>query len=301
MEAKTVDAASRLTIHIAGDHETNASIGLTIIPLLKIPTAIIEFRHPTGARVWWEGWCEAAEMLDRVFPEQVDAGELREPELTINSFVILDGAPRRAKVRARSAAVSPDGIGALSVTVGGLTIACASRNAVECQVRGWREAYDMFARNGGFGLPSADEVAARVRANHDRHEVKLFTTATGSSCPRPPRSSGQAGRSDAPRVGRPAVEPPSRSHNQQKGDTMMATGPISQGQRVRIERRPTRSLAASGPEVWEGTVLQMFYVDNELTGVEIYGRRESTGETKRVMFSLTPNQFFRTTVTLVES
>jgi hypothetical protein len=71
-------------------------------------------------------------MLDRIFPEQVDAGELREPELTINSFVILDDAPRRAKVRARSAAVSPDGIGALSVTVGGLTIACASRAAVEC-------------------------------------------------------------------------------------------------------------------------------------------------------------------------
>ncbi|WP_406378311.1 hypothetical protein [Streptomyces sp. NBC_01618] len=176
-DAKTIDAASRLTIHIAGDHETNASIGLTIIPLLKIPTAIIEFRHPTGARVWWEGWCEAAEMLDRIFPEQVDAGELREPELTINSFVILDGAPRRAKIRARSAAVSPDGIGALSVTVGGLTIACASRNAVECQVRGWREAYDMFARDGGFGLPSADEVAARVRTNHARHAVKLSTPA----------------------------------------------------------------------------------------------------------------------------
>ncbi|WP_406378313.1 hypothetical protein [Streptomyces sp. NBC_01618] len=82
---------------------------------------------------------------------------------------------------------------------------------------------------------------------------------------------------------------------------MMATGPISQGQRVRIERRPTQNLAASGPEVWEGTVLQMSYVDDELTGVEIYGKRESTGETRRVTFSLTPNQFFRTTVTLVES
>ncbi|MEU2744637.1 hypothetical protein ABZ656_57985 [Streptomyces sp. NPDC007095] len=104
MDTETVDAVSRLTIHIAGEHETDASIGLTLIPLLKIPTAIIEFRHPTGARVRWEGWCEATEMLDRIFPEQVDAGELREPELTINSFVILDDAPRHAKVRARASA-----------------------------------------------------------------------------------------------------------------------------------------------------------------------------------------------------
>ncbi|MEU0414714.1 hypothetical protein ABZ307_44070 [Streptomyces griseorubiginosus] len=177
METESVEAASRLTIYIAGEHETDASIGLTLIPLLKIPTAIIEFRHPIGARVWWEGWCEAAEMLDRIFPEQIDAGELREPELTINSFVILDDAPRRAKIRARSAAVSPDGIGALSVTVGGLTIACASRDAVECQVRGWREAYDVFAKDGGFGLPSADEVAARVRADHARHGVNELSTA----------------------------------------------------------------------------------------------------------------------------
>ncbi|MET9134772.1 hypothetical protein [Streptomyces antibioticus] len=169
MDTETVDAVSRLTIHLAGEHETDAHIGLTLIPLLKIPTAIIEFRHPTGARVWWEGWCEAAAMLDRIFPEQVNAGELREPELTINSFVILDDAPRRAKIRARSSAVSPDGIGALSVTVGGLTIACASRAAVECQVRGWREAYEALALDGGFGLPSADEVAARVRADHTRH------------------------------------------------------------------------------------------------------------------------------------
>ncbi|WP_371666349.1 hypothetical protein OG985_48540 [Streptomyces sp. NBC_00289] len=176
-EAETVDAVSRLTIHLAGEHETDASIGLTLIPLLKVPTAIIEFRHPTGARVWWEGWCEAAAMLDRIFPEQVDAGELREPELTINSFVILDDAPRRAKIRARSAAVSPDGIGALSVTVGGLTIACASRAAVECQVRGWREAYDIFASDGGFGLPSADDVAARVRADHARHGANELLTA----------------------------------------------------------------------------------------------------------------------------
>jgi hypothetical protein len=177
LDTETVDAVSRLTIHLAGEHETDASIGLTLIPLLKIPTAIIEFRHPTGARVWWEGWCESAEMLDRIFPEQVDAGGLREPELTINSFVILDDAPRRAKVRARSAAVSPDGIGALSVTVGGLTIACASRAAVECQVCGWREAYDVFANDGGFGLPSADEVAARVRADHARHGVNELLTA----------------------------------------------------------------------------------------------------------------------------
>ncbi|MEY9987969.1 hypothetical protein ABIE67_000001, partial [Streptomyces sp. V4I8] len=135
-------------------------------------------RHPIGARVWWEGWCEAAAMLDRIFPEQVDAGELREPELTINSFVILDDAPRRAKVRARSAAVSPDGIGALSVTVGGLTIACASRAAVECQVRGWREAYEVLALDGGFGLRSADEVAERVRADHARHGgTELLTAA----------------------------------------------------------------------------------------------------------------------------
>jgi hypothetical protein len=177
LEKEAVNALSRLTIHLAGEHETDASIGLTLIPLLKIPTAIIEFRHPTGALVWWEGWCEAAEILGRIFPEQVDVGELHEPELTINSFVILDDAPRRAKVRARSAAVSPDGIGALSVTVGGLTIVCASRAAVECQVRGWREAYDVFASDGGFGLPSADEVAARVRADHARHGVNELATA----------------------------------------------------------------------------------------------------------------------------
>jgi len=177
LDTETVDAVSRLTIHLAGEHETNAHIGLTLIPLLKIPTAIIEFRHPTAARVWWEDWCEAVELLGRIFPEQVDAGELREPELTINSFVILDDAPRRAKVRGRSATVSPDGIGALSVTVGGLTIACASRSAAECQVRGWREAYDMFARDGGFGLPSADEVAERVRADQIRHGVNELLTA----------------------------------------------------------------------------------------------------------------------------
>lgn len=177
METETVEAASRLTIYIAGEHETNATIGLTLIPLLKIPTAIIEFRHPIAARVWWEGWCEAAEMLDRIFPDQVDAGELREPEITINSFVILDDAPRRAKIRARSATVSPDGIGALSVTVGGLTIACASRDAVECQIRGWREAYDVFASDGGFGLPSSGEVAARVRADHARHGINELSTA----------------------------------------------------------------------------------------------------------------------------
>ncbi|MFE1444667.1 hypothetical protein [Streptomyces sp. NPDC058739] len=178
-DAETVGAASRLTIHLAGEHETDASIGLTLIPLLKIPMAVIEFRHPTGARVWWEGWCEAAAMLDRIFPEQVDAGEMREPELTINSFVILDDAPRRARIRARSAAVSANGVGALSVTAGGLTIACASRAAVECQVRGWREAYDVFASDGGFGLPSADEVAERVRADHVRHGVNELLAASG--------------------------------------------------------------------------------------------------------------------------
>ncbi|MCX4429404.1 hypothetical protein [Streptomyces mirabilis] len=93
---------------------------------------------------------------------------------------------------------------------------------------------------------------------------------------------------------------------------MTATGPIGQGQRVRIKRRPTRSLAAYArprtanrpapwPEVWEGTVLQVTYEDDELTDVEIYGKRESTGETKRVAFSLARNAFFRTTVTPVKS
>ncbi|MEU9412269.1 hypothetical protein AB0E08_42155 [Streptomyces sp. NPDC048281] len=171
METETVDAVSRLTILLPGAHETDASIGLTLIPLLKIPGAIIEFRHPTAARVWREGWCEAAAILDKVFPEQVDPGELSEPELTINSFVILDDAPRRAKIRARSTAASPGGVGSLSVTVGGLTIACASRASVECQWRGWREAYDMFAQDGGFGLPSADQVAERARGAQARHGV----------------------------------------------------------------------------------------------------------------------------------
>ncbi|MGW6144324.1 hypothetical protein [Streptomyces sp. NPDC055140] len=93
---------------------------------------------------------------------------------------------------------------------------------------------------------------------------------------------------------------------------MTATGPISQGQRVRIERRPSRGLAAYArprtanrpapwPEVWEGTVLQVAYEDDELTDVEIYGKRESTGETMRVTFSLTRNAFFRTAVTPVKS
>jgi hypothetical protein len=93
---------------------------------------------------------------------------------------------------------------------------------------------------------------------------------------------------------------------------MTATGPISQGQRVRVERRPTRGLAAYArprtarlpapwPEVWEGTVLQVTYEDDELTDVEIYGKRESTGESKRIGFSLARNAFFRTRVTLVES
>ncbi|WP_210581899.1 hypothetical protein [Streptomyces sp. GESEQ-4] len=93
---------------------------------------------------------------------------------------------------------------------------------------------------------------------------------------------------------------------------MSATGPISLGQRVRVERRPTRGLAAHArprtvhrpapwPEVWEGTVLQATYEDDELTAVEIYGKRESTGETKRVTFSLARNAFFRTRVTPVKS
>lgn len=93
---------------------------------------------------------------------------------------------------------------------------------------------------------------------------------------------------------------------------MTTTEQLSRGQRVRIERNPTRSLAAYArprtalrsapwPEVWEGTVLQVAYEDDELTDVEIYGKRESTGETRRVTFSLTRNAFFRTTVTPVES
>jgi hypothetical protein len=93
---------------------------------------------------------------------------------------------------------------------------------------------------------------------------------------------------------------------------MAAAGPIDRGQRVRIERRPKRSLAALArprtvhqpapwPEVWEGMVLQVTYEGGDLIGIEVYGRRESTGETKRVTFSLARNRFFRTTVTLVES
>ncbi|MGW3149803.1 hypothetical protein ACWDG1_35095 [Streptomyces sp. NPDC001177] len=93
---------------------------------------------------------------------------------------------------------------------------------------------------------------------------------------------------------------------------MTATGPISRGQRVRVERNPTRSLAAHArprtanrpapwPEVWEGTVLQVAYDEDELIGVEIYGKRESTGEARRVLFSLSRNPFFRTRVTPVES
>lgn len=93
---------------------------------------------------------------------------------------------------------------------------------------------------------------------------------------------------------------------------MTTTGPISRGQRVRVERNPTRSLAAHArprtanrsapwPEVWVGTVLQVAYAADELTDVEIYGKRESTGETKRITFSLTRNPFFRTSVTPVES
>ncbi|MEU3282015.1 hypothetical protein [Streptomyces antibioticus] len=93
---------------------------------------------------------------------------------------------------------------------------------------------------------------------------------------------------------------------------MTATGPIGRGQRVRVERRPTRSLAAIArprtanrpapwPEVWEGTVLQTTYDGDELTEVEIYGKRESTGEARRVAFSLSRNMFFRTKVTAVES
>jgi hypothetical protein len=93
---------------------------------------------------------------------------------------------------------------------------------------------------------------------------------------------------------------------------MTTTGPIGRGQRVRVERRPSRGLAAHArprtahrpapwPEVWEGAVLQVTYDEGELTAVEIYGKRESTGEAKRVTFSLARNPFFRTTVTPVKS
>ncbi|WP_329468609.1 hypothetical protein [Streptomyces sp. NBC_01431] len=260
METEAIDAVSRLAIHLAGEHETDAHIGLTLIPLLKIPTAIIEFRHPIAARVWWEGWCEASELLDRIFPEQVHAGELRAPSLAINSFVILDDAPRRAKVRGRSATVSPDGIGALSVTVEGLTIVCASRRAVECQVRGWREAYGVIASDGGFGLPCADEVARRVHADQARHGANELLAAT----------------------------------------TEQTVRRISQGQQVQVQRRPSRGQPVR-PEVWEGRVLQVVYADRELTDIEIYGRRASTGEVRRVAFSLTDDELFRTNVRPVES
>ncbi|MFG2961420.1 hypothetical protein ACGF5O_47855 [Streptomyces sp. NPDC048291] len=92
---------------------------------------------------------------------------------------------------------------------------------------------------------------------------------------------------------------------------MTDTGPLSRGQRVRIERRPTRKLASLArprtpsqgepwPEVWEGTLLQAFYEADELTAVEIYGTRSSTGETRRVRFQLDETMPFRTTVTPVE-
>ncbi|MFF2852983.1 hypothetical protein ACFVT5_42895, partial [Streptomyces sp. NPDC058001] len=109
-------------------------------------------------------------------------------------------------------------------------------------------------------------------------------------------------------TGRPLSQSPAIREE----DSVTATGPISRGQRVRVERRPSRSLAAitrprgahrsePWPEVWEGAVLQATYEEGELTDVEIYGKRESTGETRRVMFSLTPNMFFRTKVTPVRS
>ncbi|MGW8729285.1 hypothetical protein ACWGNF_25050 [Streptomyces sp. NPDC055808] len=261
MEAQTVDAVSRLTIHLAAEHETDAHVGLTLIPLLKIPTAIIEFRHPVAARVWWEGWCEAAELLDRIFPDQIPAGKSGVPALTVNSYILLDDAPRRAKVRGRSATVSPDGIGALSVTVEGLTITCASRNAVDCQVRGWRAAYDMLASDGGFGLPCAEEVARRVRADQVRHGANELSSVAN----RHPE------------------------------------GRISRGQVVRVQRRPARGQRATKPEVWEGAVLDAEYTDRELTGVEIYGKRESTNEVRRVAFSLAEDEFFRTSVKPVAS
>ncbi|GGN44721.1 hypothetical protein [Streptomyces fuscichromogenes] len=92
---------------------------------------------------------------------------------------------------------------------------------------------------------------------------------------------------------------------------MTDTGPLSRGQRVRVERRPTRKLASLArprtpsqgepwPEVWEGMLLEAFYEHEELTAVEIYGKRSSTGETRRVRFYLGNAMPFRTTVTPVD-
>ncbi|GGP92982.1 hypothetical protein GCM10010278_83700 [Streptomyces melanogenes] len=93
---------------------------------------------------------------------------------------------------------------------------------------------------------------------------------------------------------------------------MTGTGRIVRGQRVRVERRPMARLVAharsgsvhsSGPwpEVWEGTVLRAAYQDGALTEVEIYGKRESTGESRRATFSVARNAFFRTRVTPLRS
>jgi len=93
---------------------------------------------------------------------------------------------------------------------------------------------------------------------------------------------------------------------------MAEAGEISRGQRVRVERRPSRGLAAVArkrdarrpapwPEVWEGTVLQVTHAEGELADVEICGKRVSTGEVRRIKFILAPNQFFRTNVTPLTS
>lgn len=68
-----------------------------------------------------------------------------------------------------------------------------------------------------------------------------------------------------------------------------------------VARPGTAHQPAPWPEVWEGMVLQVTYVEGELAAVEIYGRRESSGKTQRVTFSLARNMFFRTTVRPVES
>ncbi|MFE4861442.1 hypothetical protein [Streptomyces sp. NPDC056670] len=48
-------------------------------------------------------------------------------------------------------------------------------------------------------------------------------------------------------------------------------------------------------------MLDAEYTDRELTGVEIYGKRESTNEVRRVAFSLAEDEFFRTSVKPVAS
>ncbi|MFF0386797.1 hypothetical protein [Streptomyces sp. NPDC004286] len=86
---------------------------------------------------------------------------------------------------------------------------------------------------------------------------------------------------------------------------------IKRGGRVRVERRPSRTLAAVArptdvygnspwPDVWEGRVLQVVREEGELEAIEVLGKRESTGEVRRITFNVAANRFFVTTVTPVE-